>query len=133
MNTARDYSSEMLEKQQIKSEVKQTTLVSKNITVCHKRTSVRLEPEMWSALNEVSKREACSIHDLCTLISIRKKAGTSMTAAIRVFLMLYYKAAATEDGHQNAGHGSFLRMKERAKICEKNIRYFSKSRTSKAN
>ena len=65
-----------------------STLVSRNITVCGRRTSVRLEPEMWRALKEIAGRETCSIHELCSLISFRKNKRTSLTAAIRVFLML---------------------------------------------
>ena len=52
-----------------------TTLVSRNITVMGRRTSVRLEPEMWLALKEISIRESCSIHDICTLVSARKKSA----------------------------------------------------------
>jgi predicted DNA-binding ribbon-helix-helix protein len=93
---------------------KQSTLVSRNITVLGRRTSVRLEPEMWRALRDISIRERCTIHDLCSLISLRKNPNTSLTAAIRVFLMLYYRASSTEEGHQRAGHGSFESMKTRA-------------------
>ncbi len=91
-----------------------STLVSRNITVSGRRTSVRLEPEMWRALKEISSRENCSIHELCSLIGFRKNKRTSLTAAIRVFLMLYFRAATTEDGHGRAGHGSFDSMKRRA-------------------
>lgn len=91
-----------------------STLVSRNITVSARRTSVRLEPEMWRALKEISARESCSIHELCTLINFRKNKRTSLTAAIRVFLMLYFRAATTEEGHGRAGHGSFDSMKRRA-------------------
>ncbi len=93
-----------------------STLISRNITVQGRRTSVRLEPEMWSALQEISKRERCTTHDICSLISIRKKENTSLTAAIRVFLMLYFRAASTEEGHAKAGHGSFETMRQRAKL-----------------
>lgn len=93
---------------------KQSTLVSRNITVLGRRTSVRLEPEMWRALRDISIRERCTIHDLCSLISLRKNPNTSLTAAIRVFLMLYYRASSTEEGHQRAAHGSFESMKTRA-------------------
>jgi predicted DNA-binding ribbon-helix-helix protein len=93
-----------------------STLISRNITVQGRRTSVRLEPEMWAALREISKREACSPHDVCSLISMRKKENTSLTAAIRVFLMLYFRAASTEAGHINAGHGSFETMLRRARL-----------------
>ena len=93
-----------------------STLVSRNITISGRRTSVRLEPEMWSSLKEISKRERCSIHDICSLISLRKNENTSLTAAIRVFLMLYFRASSTEEGHNRAGHGSFEAMQQRAKV-----------------
>lgn len=93
-----------------------STLVSRNITVLGKRTSVRLEPEMWKELKGIAKREACTIHDLCTLISLRKNERTSLTAAIRVFLMLYFRSATTEEGHNKAGHGNFALMKQRAGV-----------------
>jgi predicted DNA-binding ribbon-helix-helix protein len=92
----------------------QSSLVSKNITVLGRRTSVRLEPEMWRELKNISARERCTIHDLCSLISLRKNTRTSLTAAIRVFLMLYFRAAATEEGHTKVGHGDFENMKRRA-------------------
>ena len=81
-----------------------------------RRTSVRLEPEMWNALNEIATIENCSVHDICSLVCLRKKEKTSLTAAIRVFLMLYYRAAATEEGHRRAGHGNFSSMQNRAQI-----------------
>lgn len=97
--------------------VSKSTLVSRNITILGRRTSVRLEPEMWMALKEIAKRERCTIHDICSLISLRKNEKTSLTAAIRVFLMLYFRASSTEEGHMSAGHGSFETMKQRAKIA----------------
>lgn len=93
-----------------------STLVSRNITIVGRRTSVRLEPEMWSALREIARREDCKIHDICSLIHLRKNPDTSLTAAIRVFLMLYYRAAVTEEGHRRAGHGDFNHMIERARM-----------------
>lgn len=96
--------------------VPKTSLVSRNVRVMGRRTSIRLEPEMWQALKEIAKREECTPHDLCSIVSLRKKSNTSLTAAIRVFLMLYFKAAATEEGHMRAGHGSVDRMKSRGRI-----------------
>lgn len=71
---------------------------------------------MWNALREIARRESCKPHDICSLISLRKNPNTSLTAAIRVFLMLYYRAAATEEGHQRAGHGDFENMVRRASL-----------------
>lgn len=95
-----------------------TTLVSRNITVMGRRTSIRLEPEMWMGLKEIAERENCSVHDICSLVSLRKREKTSLTAAIRVFLMLYFRAAATSAGHERAGHGAFENMVRRAKLCD---------------
>ncbi len=101
-----------------------STLVSRNITVFNRRTSVRLEPEMWMALREIARREKCTIHDICSLIGVRKNANTSLTAAIRVFLMLYFRSASTETGHHNAGHGSFENMMKRARVPSEYLGYF---------
>ncbi|USO06388.1 MAG: ribbon-helix-helix domain-containing protein [Rhodospirillales bacterium] len=110
--------SNVTEERTLNSEAK-STLLSRNITVAGRRTSVRLEPEMWMALKEISKREKCTMHDICSLINARKNQNTSLTAAIRVFLMLYFRASSTEDGHSRAGHGDFEHMKIRAKIMIK--------------
>lgn len=99
-----------------------STLVSRNITVLGRRTSVRLEPEMWAALRDIARREKCRTHDLCSLIQIRKNPRTSLTAAIRVFLMLYYRAASTEDGHRRAAHGDFTIMLRRARLTPERLR-----------
>lgn len=95
-----------------KSEGK-STLVSKNVTIMGWRTSVRLEPEMWRALKDIARREKCSVHDVCSMVYLCKKPLSSLTASIRVFLMLYYKAACTEDGHERARHGNLDRMRRR--------------------
>ena len=87
-----------------------SALISRNITVLGKRTSIRLEAQMWSALKEIADRERCSVHELCSLVATRRKPGLSLTASIRIFLMLYFKAASTEDGHTRAGHGGLDRM-----------------------
>ena len=84
---------------------RRNSLVSRNITVDGHRTSVRLEPAMWSGLGEIVRRERISLHEIGTAIAQQKPANTSLTAAIRVFLMAYFRAAATEDGHTRAGHG----------------------------
>lgn len=91
-----------------------STLISRNIKVLGRRTSIRLEKEMWSALKAIADREKCNIHDICSLVQRCKNSNTTLTAAIRVFLLLYFRAAATEEGHSKAGHGDLERMLLRA-------------------
>ena len=95
-----------------------STLVSRNITVLGRRTSIRLEPEMWAALYDIARREGTSIHNICSLVELRKVKESTLTAAIRVFLLLYYRASSTEEGHSRARHGSFDTMKSRVKVTD---------------
>jgi predicted DNA-binding ribbon-helix-helix protein len=79
-------------------------LVSRNVTVSGRRTSVRLEPEMWDGLMEICRREGVSTHQLTTLVD-RCRHRSSLTAKLRVFILAYFRTASTESGHAQAGHG----------------------------
>lgn len=79
-----------------------TALQSRNVRIHGRRTSVRLEQEMWSALNEISALEHCTVHEICGAVNDRKGEGMSFTAALRVFLMEYYRnvgKSQTESGN----------------------------------
>ena len=93
-----------------------STLIGKNVTILGRRTSERLEPERWGVLNDVEGREQTTIHELCSLIALRKKSNASLTSSIRVFLLLYFRASSTHEGHMRAGHGNFQNMITRAKV-----------------
>ena len=60
---------------------------------------------MWAALQEIARRENSSLNAICTMVDDRKGIDGSLTAAIRVFVMAYFREAATDDGHRRAGHG----------------------------
>ena len=79
-------------------------MIARNVTVAGRRTSLRMEPEMWDALQEAAARESLSLHDFCTAVA-KKRGAFSMTAAIRVHLLGYFRDAATEAGHKAVGHG----------------------------
>ena len=59
---------------------------------------------MWDALDEILEREDRSLHDLCSEIDVRRHEST-LTAAVRVYILGYFMAAATGPGHADAGHG----------------------------
>jgi len=82
-----------------------STLVNRNVTVGGRRTSMRLEPPMWAALQQVCSREGKPMNRLVTDIE-RQRVESSLTAAIRVYLLQYFSAAATDEGHRLAGHGA---------------------------
>src|ERR1035438_9808380 len=75
-----------------------------NLVICGRRTTVRLEDEMWESLKDIAEREGCSVNALASRIYRRKKSDENLSSAIRVFLMLYCRDAATEAGHAEAGH-----------------------------
>ncbi len=85
-------------------------LVSRNVTISGRRTSIRLEQEMWDCLTEIARRERLSIHQIATVVAAVRQ-SSSLTAKLRVFIVGYFRAAATEMGHAHAGHGqSFAAM-----------------------
>ena len=85
-------------------------LVNRNVVAERGRTSMRLEPELWDALSEICERES---QDMSTLVRQVEAAGHSggRTSAIRVYILNYFRAAATEIGHAGAGHGPVLRSR----------------------
>ena len=82
-----------------------SSLINRNVIVNGHRTSVRLEPTMWDALAEIARREDGTIHDICSRVDIFRSEST-FAAALRVFILSYYRTAATPEGHDLAGHGS---------------------------
>jgi len=88
-------------------------MVARNVTVGGRRTSVRLEPEMCESLQEITAREAITLHQLCTEIA-RQRGLSSLTAAIRAYALAYFRSAATERGHRAAGHGGLQRDEDLA-------------------
>ena len=90
-----------------------STLINRNVVIDSHRTSIRLEAEMWSDLKDICRREGKSVHEICTMVNVRKDPSRSLTSAIRVFLIAYYRSAATEDGHYRAGHGQDYQFVQR--------------------
>jgi len=67
------------------------SLISRNVVVAGQRTSFRLEPEMWSALDLICQQEQTDVHSLCTWISTYKP-RSNRTSAIRAFIVSYLRA-----------------------------------------
>lgn len=73
--------------------VLESSLVTRNINVGTRRTSVRLEPVLWEALLEIASREQRSVHEICTDID-RTRGGTRLTSAMRIYIVNYFRSAA---------------------------------------
>lgn len=97
-----------------------STLVNRNIRIEGRRTSLRLEPTMWDALDEICHRETITRDQLCEMIYKFQHAST-LTAAVRVFVVSYYRAAATEESHANIGHGALYRARGNQRHASRSI------------
>jgi predicted DNA-binding ribbon-helix-helix protein len=78
-----------------------SSLVIRNVVVAGHRTSVRLEPAMWEALREIARRIEVPIHEIVTHID-RHRTASTLTAAIRVYIVDFYRQAANLAGQQPA-------------------------------
>jgi predicted DNA-binding ribbon-helix-helix protein len=65
----------------------------RNVRIGGRRTSLRLAPEYWSALDEITRRERFALHDLCTFIQ-RRDPRRSLASAVRVFVTCYFQEVA---------------------------------------
>ena len=69
---------------------KKSILESRNVTVGNKRTSMRLEPQMWDSLEKIARNEGVTINSLCTQIDLRR-GSVGLTSATRVFIISYFR------------------------------------------
>jgi predicted DNA-binding ribbon-helix-helix protein len=82
-----------------------SSLVNRNIVAEGGRSSMRLEPEIWDALFEICRREKIAMADLVRNVDGGREVG-GRTSAMRVYAFTYFRAAATEEGHDLSGHGT---------------------------
>lgn len=75
----------------------QALLICRNVTVNTRRTSLRMEPLLWESLREIADREGMTLNQLCSEIDGRR-GPANLTAAIRVFIISYYRNAAMHSG-----------------------------------
>ncbi|MBN8929095.1 MAG: hypothetical protein BGO51_19045 [Rhodospirillales bacterium 69-11] len=71
---------------------------------------MRLEPELWDALLEICEREGQDMSALVRRVEAEGHVG-GRTSAVRVFVLDYFRIAATEDGHAAVGHGAPPRLR----------------------
>ncbi len=68
-------------------------LINRNVIAQSGRTSMRLEPELWDALQEICLRETITLSDLVQRIERENHPG-GRTSAIRVHVVTYFRNVA---------------------------------------
>ena len=81
-------------------------LVNRNVVAERGRTSIRFEPELWDSLEEICRREQIGLGELVRRIEQTSGSAGGRTSAVRIFVLNYFREAATEEGHRRAGHGT---------------------------
>jgi predicted DNA-binding ribbon-helix-helix protein len=69
-------------------------LKKRSITVAGHRTSVSVEEPFWQALGEIAAAESASIAATIAAIDRDRPADVSLSAAIRVFALDWYRTRA---------------------------------------
>jgi len=62
----------------------------RNIVIGNKRTSVRLERNMWEALSQIAEAQGRTVHDIFAEI-YQKRGQATLTAATRVYILEFYR------------------------------------------
>ena len=77
-------------------------LISRNIKINGRRTSMRLEEATWEAIDEICVFEDVSLHVLCSAID-ECRDNSSRTSAVRAFIITYFHKFAAECGGLTSG------------------------------
>ncbi len=85
----------------------QSSLVTRNILINGRRTSIRLEPELWDALAIIAKRHGAQINSICTEIATTYS-DSSFTSAVRIYIFRHLMTA-----YQGTAAPSFGKVDDR--------------------
>ena len=77
-------------------------LISRNVVINGRRTSLRLEQALWDAVGDICDKEGLTLYELITLIDHRRD-KISRTSAVRTVIVTYLHALATEKGYLQKG------------------------------
>lgn len=80
-----------------------------NISVGSRRTTVRLSPQTYEAIEQIAEIEKCDPKNIFEFVARTKDNGVPVSTAIREFVIRYFLEAATAEGHRLAGHGSLIK------------------------
>lgn len=82
------------------------TLKNRVIVVNGRRTSMRMCKKEWAAFEQICFREKLNRNDLLGMIEEHKSPRLGLTYSTRLFILCYYQEAATNAGHEEAGHNA---------------------------
>ena len=72
------------------------SLPPRTVFLRDRKTSVRLEPVMWEALDGIARHHSITVNDLVEGIDRNRGWDEGLTAAIRVNIVKYYRDLLSE-------------------------------------
>ena len=63
----------------------------RNVRLANIHTTVRLEPVMWEALDDIADHRGITRQDLLREIDNDREHGVGLTSAIRVYIVKFYR------------------------------------------
>src|SRR3954452_807120 len=69
-----------------------STRIQKAVYLDKRKSSVRLEPVMWDALDDIARLEGISRPELIRRVDRGLGRNESLTAALRIYVVNYYRA-----------------------------------------
>lgn len=81
-------------------------LAMRSVTINGRRTTMRLEPSMWNALQRIAADNSVTVNQLCSQIDT-SRGDLSMTAAVRSYIVSYLQRAPSfADGRTQDDRGN---------------------------
>ena len=83
-----------------------SALVMRNVSVRGHRTSIRLEPQIWTPWPRFAGANSARRTTFASYVAGHRPPHASLSSSLRVFILDYFRRCATEDGHRKrVGHG----------------------------
>lgn len=79
-----------------------TRLVTRNVPSASGRTTMRLEPEFWDALEDVAGKDGKDIGAIIDAAVAGAGDDAGRTSAVRVYLLVYYRQRANSSGERRS-------------------------------
>ena len=78
------------------------------VTIYNHKTSIRLAPAEWEAIDSICKRESIPRKMLFELIAFNKDEKLGIASSIRLFMIIYYKNALQTNARSSISNGVFV-------------------------
>ena len=74
-------------------------VLRRNVRIDGRRTTVKMETQMWDALEQICAETDASVDSICSALAAMPQARTNLTSLLRLFILDYFRdrAARTAD------------------------------------